>query len=180
MMIPTYHVWVYTGNYLWQCHWCRGFVKSEYEPDPEAFAKQNADDCKMIKRNEALGISGQVVHCHRPYRSLIQDVQEVTRPRMAYLIIGFVIGLTVGLSAHAEPLEQINNREPIVVKSTLTFSPEHTACVLAHMPKWKPIYGSTRHQIPKGSRIRWFQTIICRDFSQDPIKEFYLNQEWTR
>ena len=126
-----------------------------------------------------------MIHRHRPYRSLIQDVeylyrQEATR-RRAYVIFALYMGwyLTVSV-AFGAPLEQINNREPIVAKPTLTFTPEHTACYLAHMPKWKPIYGSTRHTISRGSRIRWFQTIICRDFSQSPIKEFYLNQEWHR
>ena len=131
-----------------------------------------------------------MIHKHTPERLLIKNVeslykQEVMR-RWDYFINGVIVGLIFGLifgsvagmSAHAAPLEPITHGEPIVVKSTLTFSPENTACYLAKMPKYKPIYGSTRHEIPKGSRIRWFQTIICRDFSQSPIKEFYLNQEF--
>lgn len=58
------------------------------------------------------------------------------------------------------------------------FSPDHTICASSRMPGWKRVIRSTRHKIPQGSQLRWFQTITCIDYSKKPVYEFYMLEEW--
>ena len=78
----------------------------------------------------------------KPYRYLEKDLTDLYREevlrRRAYVILALYMGwyLTVSV-AFGAPLEQINNREPIVIKSTQCFSPEHTV-------RWsRPLYAGT-------------------------------------
>ena len=38
MKIPPWHEWDEIEPCLWQCKWCKGFARSESEPDKEAIA----------------------------------------------------------------------------------------------------------------------------------------------
>lgn len=38
------HLWENIGPDLWKCYWCKGYIKSKLEPDPEARAKKNPSE----------------------------------------------------------------------------------------------------------------------------------------
>ena len=88
-------------------------------------------------------------------------------------MIGGLLLLTsaVEIPAHNQPVS-----EPKIMQQ---FDPEQTRCRSMNLKGWKRVY-PTNNRIPKGARLEWFETLKCKDFSQNPVNEFYMKEEWWR
>ena len=121
-----------------------------------------------------------MIHRYRPYRSLIQDVedlyrQEVTRPRMAYLVIGFVIGLIVGISAAFTPWSDT----PISkVRCTDISSGDLFGWTAVHELEEELLSPVDRNGVERDMQMvyKFATTLRCRGFVHGHFKEWTADQ----